>query len=105
MLATNPDPQVASQLATNALPALFGLVQKLTASLRDASQPDLANQLDQSVNEITALGTDIHDTSNSADKEIRRSGLAEARPWPSCARCLSARAEYLFRRSDSEFLM
>ena len=64
MIASQPDPQVVDQLVTNSLPALSGLIQGLTKSLRDEAQSDLANQIELSMNDAKTLGNDIRDADN-----------------------------------------
>ena len=64
LVSAAADPQVMDQLATNLIPALSGLTTDLTRSLRQASQANLANQIDMLMNSITTLGQEINKTNN-----------------------------------------
>jgi len=69
MIADKPDPQVVDRLATGLLPALSELTKDLTNSLRNASQTDLAAQIDLLMNEVQTLGKDIRDAENLPTKK------------------------------------
>ena len=69
MIAAQPDPQVVDQLVTSSLPALSGFIQNLTKSLRNATQANLATQIDLSINDIKASGNEIRDADNLPSKK------------------------------------
>ena len=69
MIASKPDPQVVDQLVTGLLPTLSGFIQSLTTELRDAAQTDLALQIDQSLNDVNTLGSEIRDADDLPSKK------------------------------------
>ena len=57
------------ELVTGALPALTGFAQDLSKSLRDASQTDLATQLDSLMSAVKTSGQDMNAANNLPTKK------------------------------------